>query len=831
MFGSGNGKLKRKSFFLFGSDKSTENSGKQNKQLGTPSHFNVKTKDRPKDERTQGTAKVVNSSSKNVETRESRSKSISKDKKNVEKDRKISVKETTPLHPHKVQEPAIISQERGVPQHNPLGREPFRNNSSNPFLNDEAIIPQLSNMADTSSVEERLNSSSSRQLKDSNPFSKESVPPQVIPNKSRFSRPPPPPINPSDLVIKSATSPVKSPNPSTYSNEGSNMNAKLSNYSSNHTLEDPGHKRNKSEAERLVDDIDIYMRHESLSPERLSTDNLSNREYLRPSITTNLSYNDSTSMLDSPYSNVMPLTVESKHDETQNEEDTSENNDMFSFQSNNTKPSMQKGIYASPESTKLTSNSPIQSLSNSSENSSLALSYNHSNEDILRIANADDNDNNSSSDADYSYQSNSDAEPDREENLSVLDSVESCIISSDQGIRRDVSSTFAPRTLRVVNEDRPSFYLQSTNTNDEDTTISSVSVVPKIVAESVLSEGTTAFSPPNSYQFPPKSSEQERTPDKNTSDSTTPIAQPIMSNFLGSAMEEIQKTPKKSIGQDQAQPGTESSTSGRSSMDRASVNIDSVVSPKSEHTFRLVSSYVEELRLKYFPTSNFLENPPNLPLSIKQKNNLIQPKNIKVKIRTNTKQVGIKHGRIKQKLLTLETANEEKENIVRGSNFPPTPTTATAVDHTKEFRKLLHKDSDHADESVVDNSSETGSEDYLNEIPGDDAYDSDDAMAPLREKKTKKQLPSSEVSRNNTVISYYTRKQKKLNKDLEASDHQLPSNISMLDYTVAEIKAKNDDKKRNRSSSRASQTSAKTERDFMFRGPLHVANPDDEDDD
>lgn len=77
-----------------------------------------------------------------------------------------------------------------------------------------------------------------------------------------------------------------------------------------------------------------------------------------------------------------------------------------------------------------------------------------------------------------------------------------------------------------------------------------------------------------------------------------------------------------------------------------------------------------------------------MPVALKQKNNLIQPKNIKVKLRTSSKQIGIKHGKVKQKLLALETRNEESDGTATGLK------NKINVDHTKEFHKLLGKENE-----------------------------------------------------------------------------------------------------------------------------------------
>ncbi|KAL6945140.1 hypothetical protein ACO0QE_002586 [Hanseniaspora vineae] len=158
----------------------------------------------------------------------------------------------------------------------------------------------------------------------------------------------------------------------------------------------------------------------------------------------------------------------------------------------------------------------------------------------------------------------------------------------------------------------------------------------------------------------------------------------------------------------------------------------------------LVSEYVEELRYKYFPTANVVQPPPNLPLSIKSKNTLELPQssNIKVKIRTSSKQIGIKHGKAKQKLLSLEAPAEEDEysdaedplNLSFNGNEGYIPTAE------EEEERLI-----------------------LSELPGDEAYNGDDLMAPLRERhKTtvsgaKNGNAKNRVSRSDSTKSYFTK--------------------------------------------------------------------------
>ena len=155
----------------------------------------------------------------------------------------------------------------------------------------------------------------------------------------------------------------------------------------------------------------------------------------------------------------------------------------------------------------------------------------------------------------------------------------------------------------------------------------------------------------------------------------------------------------------------------------------------------LVSEYVEELRYKYFPTANVVQPPPNLPLSIKSKNTLELPQssNIKVKIRTSSKQIGIKHGKAKQKLLSLEAPAEEDEysdvedplNISFNGNEGYIPTAE------EEEERLI-----------------------LSELPGDEAYNGDDLMAPLRERNktiNSAKNGNARVSRSDSTKSYFTK--------------------------------------------------------------------------
>ena len=257
-------------------------------------------------------------------------------------------------------------------------------------------------------------------------------------------------------------------------------------------------------------------------------------------------------------------------------------------------------------------------------------------------------------------------------------------------------------------------------------------------------------------------------------------------------------------------PTTPSSKSTRS---ETSVTAKSL---KAEKPSRLVSSYVEELRLKYCKTSNFLEAPPNLPASLKQKNNLIQPKNIRVAIRTSSKQVGIKHGRVKQKLLTLETNTDDNKSL--GSS------NISSIDHTKEFHKLLGK------EDALQEEDENNSEEYLNEIPGDEAYDSEDCMAPLREKRGA--TSNNNVTRSNTTASYYTRLQNRPRSGtvdrMKSYNYKLPTNI-LDDYNKSQEK-ENGENTTKRTASTKSYGSTAFADNYLNDGGLFVANPESDDD-
>lgn len=363
------------------------------------------------------------------------------------------------------------------------------------------------------------------------------------------------------------------------------------------------------------------------------------------------------------------------------------------------------------------------------------------------------------------------------------------------------------RNFRIANEDHPTFYIK----DDISTTDNDASTIQTTETE--------------------KEHENENIPliDDVTYDSPTSPLVPIPQTVLPPDMTVFQSdssTKNKSISTLPSGNSTDNITltSGEKSL-KSSQSLTGTSLKSTEKTSKLVSGYVEELRLKYFQTSNFLQAPPNLPLALKQKNNLIQPKNIKVKIRTNTKQVGIKHGRVKQKLLSFETNGVEDKSM----NFKKGRNNNNAVDHTKEFHDFFNKENSQLENTNIANIKEDGSGSYpfdsesvyMKEIPGDEAYNSDDIMAPLREKKG-----ANSVTRNNTVVSYYTRSKNRMDESTDLPD--LPTNIPIERYKSHKKKSADSktEKGRSRSDSGASiNTQLLTTKVSGIIG-LHVANPD-----
>ncbi|AET39896.1 uncharacterized protein Ecym_5116 [Eremothecium cymbalariae DBVPG len=282
----------------------------------------------------------------------------------------------------------------------------------------------------------------------------------------------------------------------------------------------------------------------------------------------------------------------------------------------------------------------------------------------------------------------------------------------------------SPRQFRVVNEDKPSFYLQDTTTEEEESSAH--------VSEPALRDSNSEFDDRSRYS---SSFGQSMTP-------TQSLAE------YGNGLRDLEEDHHLT----HTLTGRMPQRSRMASTDR---HLDKNV--------RLVSSYVEELRLKYFPTSNSLQPPAILPIALKTKNNLEQPQNIKVRIRTSSKQIGIKHGKAKQKLLSLETANEDDDILL------------SRVDHTREFQELLGKESISNEDQPLP---------Y--DIPGDEAYDSDDVMAPLKERKDDYlHRATTSLKRTDTVTSYFTKNVCRFLSDSNAeegydtADHSTHTNSSL----------------------------------------------------
>lgn len=363
--------------------------------------------------------------------------------------------------------------------------------------------------------------------------------------------------------------------------------------------------------------------------------------------------------------------------------------------------------------------------------------------------------------------------------------------------------------LRVANEDHPTFFIK----DDISLTDTDTNTMQSTDMESINDEHYTNVVPRNDM-INNTNEHSGRTMLLDLHDTSSTEMNPFKSNSGDvanptSTYEPNNKSELSTINSGAKSVNGMQSISGHSSR-------------STERTSKLVSSYVEELRLKYFQTSNFLEAPPNLPLALKQKNNLIQPKNIKVKIRTNTKQVGIKHGKVKQKLLSLETTIDDNKNI--GSNRER---TSTFVDHTKEFHKFFNKENEQSDNYSNKDQLLDSSSDYLNDIPGDEAYNSDDILAPLREKKDSE----NSISRSGTVVSYYTRSKNRILKETEDMP-DLPSNI-YINTNQSGVSSSGTSMYKNGRTRSGSISSVNTQvltNKISGSMGLHVTNPDSESD-
>ncbi|SCU93830.1 LAFA_0F18426g1_1 [Lachancea sp. 'fantastica'] len=397
----------------------------------------------------------------------------------------------------------------------------------------------------------------------------------------------------------------------------------------------------------------------------------------------------------------------------------------------------------------------------------------------------------------------------------------------------DQSFTDRPRQFRVVNEHRPNFTLNdgsSTTTDNESFT--STPALP-----SSAKHHTKVDQPPLITTLP-----------------TITPSPPSMSEGLDHEMSSSGSLPllDKDLSP-RSVPESEFTIQDQFSQPQETARLPSPRRNGTDKSVKLVSGYVEELRLKYFPTSNSLQPPPNLPFVLKTKNSLEQPQNIKVKIRTSSKQIGIKHGKAKQKLLSLETAKEEEEETdsamkVRDKNS----SVSTEVDHTREFHDLLNKSTSgtnllfggrQTQNGDIENSySMEGDDLYLQNIPGDEAYDSDDVMAPLRDRGDHKAPlrfagahegdqrrmggTNGRINRSDTVTSYFTRQNINRIRSGTLDTDYINTVHKGFDPTLRDqIAAENssDDEL-------SVQTSNPAYLQSTFNGGLHVTNQDPESD-
>lgn len=720
----------------------------------------------------------------------------------------------------------------------PLDKRPL--NNKNPFVDDTKVesakvpkeekpTPVATQSASTTTVSPRRAST--------NPFLNDAAS-QPIPGAKPRMRRPPPPIDMNSIRVFTQTARHDIDSGKNSSQPSSTEETLKSASHSPLKTPVPGktsineHRRQRSEAEKLVDDLDEYIKQhgesESANPQADEAKAWQEMEMGRSS---------SEHSSNMPSACVEPLDIAKYDTDNSNRDRSQERSDVesgpeadrFSF----TDSLNDKSVNSIQQvaMSEITGAAPIMmNLHYGSPNDSLS-DHRKSTEPLL----------NASSDEGSSSSSSSDDEFQEAEQIPVSDP------PFDDDSSRSGNVT-PKRVFRVVNEDRPQFYLQ---TEDSTTVSTTDSATTEEEEEQEYENGR--FNSKNPDLLPLNQSSDLDKP-------LTPVS-PVLS-YTTSQHEEPN-------GDDLLQPNDGNFKTGNSTSSKELDNIDLLLeagaltvksheeddsridntvdkalvrsnpslrsgnsayttssgSSKPDKTVRLVSSYVEELRLKYYKSSNFLAAPPNLPISLKQKNNLIQPKNIKVRIRTSSKQIGIKHGGAKQKLLSLETTNEDSSDSFSGTKLDSSKNRIN-VDHTKEFHDLLAK------EGLMKSSNEGNEpqfpkpddEYYLEDIPGDDAYDSDDAMAPLRKN-------NGAIARNNTAVSYFTKNQRRLRSGTLDNGYtylqDLPTNINIKDYEdkdSLDVKDTNDSIISNDSDSIAPE---------IAYGPsqgLHVANPDTDSD-
>lgn len=751
----------------------------------------------------------------------------------------------------------------------PLDKQPF--NNKNPFIKEAVpnvtesaanLPPDPENIQGQSALK---NHSSSEKEKDTslkrlntNPFTSD-LAYGISSSKPLRPRRPPPPIDIDKIDLLREISPLESSQTEKVSQPTSTEETLKSVSNSpvktpvpcGETIGTNQHRRQRSEAEKLVDDLEVYIKqHEE---HRSSSDFYGKEDRFLPGSDLDsrehFDIDEEQSVIESPFTYIGPLDVVQHHmnapvanvlskRKSDVPSDFDGDYDRFSFTTSLNDKSVKSIQQVAINDA--TGAAPILT----DLNCKLSLNVSKTSGSIRE----DSRDNSSSnmSSVDDQLVNNGGPFAAEEQELSPPKSHDTRSLDHASDIEMNTSSDGSRhpkphrRTFRVVNEDRPSFYLTAEG-NRTTSTATSRTASTNSTTDDEDEELKTHYSVPTHSSPYDKHNASSASISENYNDqsphngsSTNKIIPKLQDVAITENRTSLVEsdTLKGNIEMKGPTPVMDNITlpSSGSTKSNASLTTASSTSPKPDQTVNLVSSYVEELRLKYYKTSNFLQAPPNLPITLKQKNNLIQPKNIKVRIRTSSKQIGIKHGRAKQKLLALETTEEDsnESNSVKFLGHQ----NKINVDHTKEFHNLLSKGGiiTHLNGSNDQKLEDDGNEDpdyYLKEIPGDEAYDSDDAMAPLREKSEVREAKA--ISRSNTVVSYYTKNQRRLRSGTLENSYahlqKLPTDIRIADY-----KDKESEKRIARTNSIESEGSDALESAQSYGRGLHVANPDSESD-
>ncbi|EDO16440.1 hypothetical protein Kpol_1066p4 [Vanderwaltozyma polyspora DSM 70294] len=698
------------------------------------------------------------------------------------------------------------------------------------------IQTQNNNTANNNDKININNNNANNNNNSNNPFRQPSlVAEEPVRRETRSRRPPPPTV---DLSL---IQPVISNGPLRNELQLNNHNASESTMDMSNFIKGPEeigldssradvpssqqHRRQRSEAEKLVDDIAEYIEEQQIQNKN------SNR-----SLTASIDELPPVSPVDELHLNTDNLSIMDGNGDSRTENlndfDNSLSNDEYSDRLNlgvEKVPSSSIGdtsslnISTGLESERFSFTGTVDAKSIQSYQNARSSTVDNSTS-VLKISNINTNefsDQSSSSNSSENNQGyiNTNSRIEKNSNHSNLENLstetsdnEDYVIYNSYTNTDGDSCVSGPKTFRVVNQDSTKFTL---GTDDDLATSTEDDVKTNDLANS-FNDLANSF---NDLDFKSGSLDSHNrdvvTPTVETHDSISKNG-----SFNIASRPEIPSIPTSPETADlsiyhQSSKQIRAAINSNSINNSSSTVSSTPISNKRDTNVRLVSSYVEELRLKYFTTSNFLQAPPNLPITLKQKNNLIQPKNIKVTIRTSSKQIGIKHGKVKTKLLALETTNEDSNENTVGSSQNPNK----IVDHTKEFHNLIKKKDDTGSNDENDHYSNS----YMKDIPGDDAYDSDDILAPLRKKNSLEETPT----RHNTVVSYYTKTKTRLRSGTLDNSYsqlqELPSNILISDYEDKEnIKDANYDD--------VSNSEGDSEQEYITRGNLHIANPDGESD-